>query len=382
MSKSRDLAKVINSDGGLTLRGNTLFETDNAFDIGSAEFKVRDLFVSSNSLWVGDEHKLSIDATTGKFKARKRKKGKIPKKLRDRLVGSGKRFANDTELKNQFIADFFTSKSGSSRKSKYNTGSADFNPDTKAWIKFIKNLGIKRDDGKDYDSPEDIMDDDDDFDEDKDDDKVDATQTATSSTLGLVKIGYTESGKYYPVELSSGKMYVNVPWTDTNTDTNTQVTVNNTLTSTSTSEALSANQGKTLKGLVDGKAASSHSHSQYAASSHTHSHIRHITIIAVEKDTDLANGLDIIGAFELPFSGTVNSFRAKTSTGTCTASAKVNVSGNSKSFNSNATTAGVTSDVTSFSTSLRTFNTNDDWTIDIANASGKGLVITLTIEEA
>ena len=39
--------------------------------------------------------------------------------------------------------------------------------------------------------------------------------TATGSTLGLVKIGYTESGKNYPVELSSGKMYVNVPWTDT-----------------------------------------------------------------------------------------------------------------------------------------------------------------------
>jgi hypothetical protein len=41
--------------------------------------------------------------------------------------------------------------------------------------------------------------------------------TATSSTLGLVKIGYTENGKNYPVELSSGQMYVNVPWTDTNT---------------------------------------------------------------------------------------------------------------------------------------------------------------------
>jgi hypothetical protein len=41
--------------------------------------------------------------------------------------------------------------------------------------------------------------------------------TATSSTLGLVKIGYSENGKNYPVELSSGQMYVNVPWTDTNT---------------------------------------------------------------------------------------------------------------------------------------------------------------------
>mgnify|MGYP006882871712 CR=1 FL=1 len=41
---------------------------------------------------------------------------------------------------------------------------------------------------------------------------------ANTTTLGLVMIGYAENGKNYPVELdSSGKMYVNVPWTDTNT---------------------------------------------------------------------------------------------------------------------------------------------------------------------
>ena len=41
---------------------------------------------------------------------------------------------------------------------------------------------------------------------------------ATSSVLGLVKIGYTGSGQNYPVELNSnGQMYVNVPWTDTDT---------------------------------------------------------------------------------------------------------------------------------------------------------------------
>ena len=38
-----------------------------------------------------------------------------------------------------------------------------------------------------------------------------------SGTRGGVKIGYSENGKNYPVELSSEKMYVNVPWTDTNT---------------------------------------------------------------------------------------------------------------------------------------------------------------------
>lgn len=44
------------------------------------------------------------------------------------------------------------------------------------------------------------------------------------------------------------------------TDTNTWRGIQDNLTSTSTSESLSANQGKVLKGLVDGKANSSHTH--------------------------------------------------------------------------------------------------------------------------
>ena len=47
---------------------------------------------------------------------------------------------------------------------------------------------------------------------------------SSSSTRGGVKIGYSENGKNYPVELSSEKMYVNVPWTDTiTTDTNNYI---------------------------------------------------------------------------------------------------------------------------------------------------------------
>jgi hypothetical protein len=40
----------------------------------------------------------------------------------------------------------------------------------------------------------------------------------SSSTRGGFKIGYSENGKNYPVEVSSEKMYVNVPWTDANTN--------------------------------------------------------------------------------------------------------------------------------------------------------------------
>lgn len=42
--------------------------------------------------------------------------------------------------------------------------------------------------------------------------------TASSTTKGGITIGYSQSGKNYPVALDgNGKAYVNVPWTDTNT---------------------------------------------------------------------------------------------------------------------------------------------------------------------
>ena len=38
---------------------------------------------------------------------------------------------------------------------------------------------------------------------------------ATTVALGGIKIGYTEAGKNYPLELDNEQAYVNVPWTDT-----------------------------------------------------------------------------------------------------------------------------------------------------------------------
>ena len=44
--------------------------------------------------------------------------------------------------------------------------------------------------------------------------------TASSSALGGIKTGFSQSGRYYPLLVdNSGNGYVNVPWTDTNTNT-------------------------------------------------------------------------------------------------------------------------------------------------------------------
>lgn len=57
---------------------------------------------------------------------------------------------------------------------------------------------------------------------------------ASSSALGGIKIGYSDNGRNYAVELdSSGKAYVNVPWTDTNTIYNVATTSANGLMSSS-----------------------------------------------------------------------------------------------------------------------------------------------------
>lgn len=57
---------------------------------------------------------------------------------------------------------------------------------------------------------------------------------ASSSALGGIKIGYSDSGRNYAVKLnSSGNAYVNVPWTDTNTTYNVATTSANGLMSSS-----------------------------------------------------------------------------------------------------------------------------------------------------
>lgn len=100
---------------------------------------------------------------------------------------------------------------------------------------------------------------------------------ATSSALGGVRIGFPESGKNYPVELNdSNQMFVTVPWTDTNTTytlssfgiTATAAELNKLDGVTATTAEINYLDGVTsaIQTQLNGKAASSHSHSNATTS--------------------------------------------------------------------------------------------------------------------
>lgn len=89
---------------------------------------------------------------------------------------------------------------------------------------------------------------------------------ATDTTEGLIKIGYSTSGKNYAVKLdSNGKAYVNVPWTNT------------TYTSLKNPYALTIQANGTSLGTYDGSTAKTfnltYSNVGAAAANHSHSYL-------------------------------------------------------------------------------------------------------------
>ena len=117
--------------------GHFIPQTDNAHDIGSSSKKIRDLFVSQNSLWVGDNHKLDTDEE-GKAKFRKRKKGKTPKTVSDVLIGEGKQFVNEAAMKVDFKSRMWDS---NAPVNTLDPEHADFNPALDKWPEYLQLLG-------------------------------------------------------------------------------------------------------------------------------------------------------------------------------------------------------------------------------------------------
>jgi hypothetical protein len=86
--------------------------------------------------------------------------------------------------------------------------------------------------------------------------------TATSSVLGGVKTGANITNNSGVLSVTADNVKNALGYTPPEQDTNTWRPVVNNLTSDSTTDSLSAAQGKALKTLIDGKAASNHTHTK------------------------------------------------------------------------------------------------------------------------
>ena len=67
---------VLRTSATMALGGHIIPTSNAQYDLGNAEYKIRHLFLSDNSLWIGDDHK--IDISGGKMKFKKRKNDKVP----------------------------------------------------------------------------------------------------------------------------------------------------------------------------------------------------------------------------------------------------------------------------------------------------------------
>ena len=74
------------SVSNIDLKGSIIPDTNAAYDIGSADKKIRDLYVSDSSIWIGDNNKLAIENDTITMKKRKKGDTDIPKFIRDSIT--------------------------------------------------------------------------------------------------------------------------------------------------------------------------------------------------------------------------------------------------------------------------------------------------------
>jgi len=105
----RTSSNIEMNGGTFSLGGHMIPSTNEQYDIGSAEYKIRDMYVSDNSLWIGDKAKISFDTTEDKLTFRKRKVSDtfIPAKIID-LATVGGIGDNTTDITNDIIGKPYT----------------------------------------------------------------------------------------------------------------------------------------------------------------------------------------------------------------------------------------------------------------------------------
>ena len=79
---------VLRTSGTMAMGGHIIPTANAQYDLGNAEYKIRHLFLSDNSLWIGDQHKIDVDSGKIRFKKRKTGTGFVPKEILDASANS------------------------------------------------------------------------------------------------------------------------------------------------------------------------------------------------------------------------------------------------------------------------------------------------------
>ena len=69
--------------GAMTMTCHIIPLTGNTYDIGSPDRQIRDIYVSNNTIYLGEVTTLSVDETTSQLKIKRRKTDVIPKAITD-----------------------------------------------------------------------------------------------------------------------------------------------------------------------------------------------------------------------------------------------------------------------------------------------------------
>ena len=69
--------------GSMTMTGHIIPSIGNTFDIGSPDRQIRDMYVSNNTIYLGEVITLSVDEQTSQLKVKRRKTYVIPKAIKD-----------------------------------------------------------------------------------------------------------------------------------------------------------------------------------------------------------------------------------------------------------------------------------------------------------
>ena len=82
--------------GKTTVRGDIIPAADETYDIGSPQHRIRDMFVSDRSLWIGDESRISY--MNGRLQFMKRKVDSVPSSLLEVALAAEKGYSDEAEV--------------------------------------------------------------------------------------------------------------------------------------------------------------------------------------------------------------------------------------------------------------------------------------------